>query len=298
MTTLDLAQRMLRCMRTTDISRMPSDEALALLDAANAGLQKAYAALPAVYRRSTITAVLRAPRAVTIGVEKYSVELTSGNFEPSDRGCTVRIGGGDAGDNEVVTEVHVLAPYLGTTGTQQATVYGDKIAIYGAMAHVTSPPRLHTGEVLCRVDTSQGRLRAAGASQGGSGGGAGVGAEVGRPRSYYLAPVGVSQDGDPMALMKVYPLPDVDYRVELECEFHPKRLTFLNLSQAVHLPIQDAVFESVLLPLCEWELAGTRFFTGDRQSAAGRRDEALTHAARIYADLFPSENRVRTPYGY
>lgn len=287
MTTMELAQRLARHMRTPDVATMASDEAMALLDSANAGLQKLFAAIPAVYRRTIVTATLRAPRTTSIALTQYSVNVPDATFTDDERGCTVRLTG-DVSDNQIASPNKLLAAYLGPTGTVPATVYNDALSISEEIHSVTSMPRLHTGDVLFRADQIKQRCWWNASTK-----------QAGCPDEFYMSPVGVSQDGSPMVLLRVHPMPLQDYRLEMELELQPKRLTFLNMQRAEHLPVPPALVESGLLPLCEWELAGTRYWTSDRTAVEARRTDALRFLENnVPHDILPPDNCVGTPYGF
>ncbi len=284
----ELQIRLARNMRTTKPTAMASDESLAMLDAINSGLSKTYANLPPIYRRTKGSSVLRAPVSVSLTCTKYSTTISPA-FSEDDRGKTLVIPE-DQGDNEIVSTVQIANQYLGTTGTKESTVYSDCVWLDEGIVAVVSHPKIIVGSckrALCRVDAEQFRLWGNGANKC-----------VGAPTQYYVAPVGQSMNGSPMALMKVHPMPDQDYRIEFEMEVQPKRFSFTDLNNSVHIPIQEAYIESILVPFCEWELSSSRCYTGDRIGANDKKNEALAYCKKIATELLPTNNRVGTPIGF
>lgn len=235
-----------------DPATMPMDQRQALVAAFNAALQVAYSELPTFFRRTKASTTLQAPRQLTIGCTQYS-NVIAGPFTDDERGCTVRVAG-EKQDNTITSPASLLANILGVTGSKAATVWHDVLPIDQSIVKVLSDPQLDTGCVLYRVEYKEvhhPRLK-----------------HTGEPKMWWMEPVGLTQGGEPMGFIRVYPMPTQDYNVEVELELAPMRIMLSHLNNPVALPIQDSIAESILLPLIQIELSRSPFFIKDASTAS------------------------------
>jgi hypothetical protein len=286
MTTVQLAQRLLRYLTVKDLALLSGDDALHLLDAINSGIQQFYALAPSIYKQTSMSGILRAAQNVTLDVTLGSPIFTGYTASYYSKGYTIRIEGDDH-DNEIVASNGLLDNYMGDTGTRQATIWGDCLQLNTVIDRLTSEPKLDTGDVLWKDDEykQSGGMR---------------NRQVGRPRRYWIEAVGQSQAGDPAFLLRVDTLPDQDYRVRLDGELAPRKVAFLDLTTPVVLPIDDALVESHVLPICASELTDSPLW----QNADNKKDvnERARKALQLIGLLSPiisvPNHQVGTPKGY
>jgi hypothetical protein len=312
MNSIQLSQRLARNLNVPDVFNLPADAALDVLAAMNAGLASYYRETPGIYKRTTLSHTIRAPRALTINFQaQYSRVVADDTFSINDQGCTVRFGNGSA-DNVVTGANNLLDDYLGTVLSTPATLYSDSIPIQDVIERVIGYVRLYDNTqsqptFLVRDE----RLRG-GKARHWVGGGAledvyypcdGVLSNytIGRPRYYYLDPMGASQGAEPEFLLRVAPLPDIDYTVRMEAELSTQRLIFTDLQTARAIHVRDTDIDDILIPLCEAELVTSSFWR-DKEQAKGvltRSENVLaTKMPKMPRDVAPVSNRVGTPRGF
>ena len=107
---------------------MDPSQALELLDAINAGLNRYYRYANDKYKRTTATELLLAPVTRSITISADATQTTGSPFLLSERGKSVVIAG-DSQFNEIVATNQILRPYQGAGGTVAATIYSDAVAI-------------------------------------------------------------------------------------------------------------------------------------------------------------------------
>lgn len=310
MNSLQLSQRLARNLNVEDPFDLQADAALDVLSAINAGLASFYREMPGIYKRTTLSHTLRAPRALTINFTgQYSNLVANDTFGLHDQGCTVRFGGGSS-DNEVTGLNSLLDDYLGTVLSAPATLYSDAIPIQDVIERVIGHLRLYDNTqnsptVLLRDE----RLRGGRSRRAGWGGWedvyypyeGGFFGTIGRPRFYYLDPMGVSQGAEPEFLLRVAPLPDMDYTVRMEAELSTQRIVFADLSTARPINVSDAYLDDILIPLCEAELITSPFWRDKAQGPAIKDRQAnvlATKMTKVPRDVAPVSNCVGRPVGF
>jgi hypothetical protein len=298
MTTVQLAQRLLRYLTVKDLALLSGDDALHLLDAINSGIQQFYALAPSIYKQTSMSGILRAAQDVTLDVTLGSPIFTGYTASYYSKGYTIRIEGDD-NDNEIVASNGLLDSYMGETGTRQATIWGDCLQLNTVIDRLTSEPKLDTGDVLWKDDEYK--------QWGGfcypEGWGFRRGLrnrKVGRPRRYWIEAVGQSQAGDPAFLLRVDTLPDQDYRVRLDGELAPRKVTFIDLTTPVVLPIDDALVESNVLPICASELTESPLWqnSDNKKDVNERASKALQLIGLLSPIISVPNYQVGTPKGY
>jgi hypothetical protein len=309
MTTLQLAQRLVRNLTHTDLATLPVAGALDVQDAINGGLQEFWRNLPATYRTQTISGTLRAPETISVSLTaKYARTLTTPAFSAAnDRGCTVRVSD-DPRDNEVTGTDTLRDDFLGNVLTGNASLWHDAFQLYDRIERVVSAVRLYrtdgTWHTLARVED----YRDGGLSGAWYAGwmGWGTGAvntlrQAGTPAVYLLESVGVDQHADSEFYFKVYPMPEVDFIVRFEAEVAPRNITLANItSSAVDLPVRETLTSSVLVPLCEAILARSPLWAERRMLGAVQdaADRALRTLRTRAGDMGLPNNTVGTPTGF
>lgn len=284
MTSVQLAQRLLRHLSIKDIALLPGDDALHLLDAINSGLQSFYAVAPSIYKQTTLSGVFRAAQQVTITVALGANTFTGYTASYQSKGYTIRIDG-DEMDNEIVAANGLLDNYMGESGTKSATIWGDVVQLNTVIDRLISDPKLDTGDVLLKDDELQPK---------------GEKRRIGRPSRYRIEAVGQSQAGDPAFLLRVDTLPDNDYRVRIDAELAPAKIGFLDLTNPVVLPIDDAMVELCLLPLCASELTDSALWQSPdaKRDVLLRAERALQNISLLSPTISMPDNRVGTPKGF
>lgn len=102
-------------------------------------LQEMFDLGPAEMKQRPGSGYLNAPTAISITVTQGSTDISAvTTFADWMLGCTVRIAGDDQ-DNELVSETLLARPYLGTSGTFAATIYGDCLTLDDTISEVLDP---------------------------------------------------------------------------------------------------------------------------------------------------------------
>lgn len=303
-TTLQLAQRLARHLKVENAFQLDADVSLDVLAAINAGIAALYRELPSLYKRTTVSHTLRAPRKLTATfISKYGHAVNDATFEPEMIGCTLRFDNG-AADTEITGSNSVLDDLLDDSLVQPATVYFDAIPLQDVIERVVGNVRLYEGTrreptILLLDDRLRGG-RARWRNDGWVNWLYGGTDQVGRPQCYYLDPVGASQGGEPEFLLRVAPFPVRDFTVRMEVELSPRPVTFGQLAQPVKINVADAL-EDVLIALCEEALLTSPFW---RDPALARVVEQRAetarerHIRRIAPLIAPPRHRVGTPRGF
>lgn len=319
MNSIQLAQRLARNLTLVDPTggsridtfNVPADVALDVLSAINAGLNTFYRNMPGIYKRSVLSYTIRCPLTLTVHfVEQYSRLVAADTFSSDVLGCTVRFGNG-AADTEVTGANSVLDDYMGTDLSVPATLYADAVPLQDVIERVIGNLRLYDNTqaeptMLIRDE----RLRGGRARRWTNSGEwedicypyeTCFGGIIGRPRYYYLDPVGASQGNEPEFLLRVAPLPDKDYRVRMEAELSTQRITFADLTTARAILVADSYVDDILIPLCEAELITSAFWRDKSQinTVTARQQNILaSKMPMIPKDVAPAGNLVGTPRGF
>lgn len=311
MNTIQLAQRLGRNLSVPDPFNLPADAALDVLGAINAGLAAFYREAPAILKRTTLSHTIRAPRTLTVALSaQYLNTVAADTFEAREMGCTVKFGDGSA-DNVVTGPSSLLDDYLGTTLSVAATVYSDAVPVQDVIEQIVGYVRLYDNTqnqptFLTRDEVMAGRsgIRGHGGLADGEAfypysGGVYSGA-IGRPRYYYFEPMGVSQGAEPEFVLRVSPLPDIDYTVRMEAELSTQRLVFADLSTARAIYVGDSHLDDVVIPLCEAELLSSTFWRdgGQRNAVLQRAELALGKMGKLPREVAPVSHRSGTPPGF
>lgn len=309
MNSVQLAQRLARNLNVPDVFQLPADAALDVLQAMNGGLSALYRDMPGVYKRTTLSHTVRAPRAVSLTFQaQYSRLVNDDSFVLRDQGCTVRFGNG-ASDNVVTGPNSVLDNYLGTDLAVSATIYSDAVPIQDVIERIIGHVRLYDNSQSAPTTlTRNERLRGGRAWRRRQGDDwaeeyyptdCGL-SEVGRPIFYYFEPMGVSQKAEPEFLIRLAPLPDIDYTIRLEAELSTQRLVFADLSVARQIAVTDAHIDDILIPLCEAELITSPFWRDKDVAKAviDRQTKAKEQKKLIPSEIAPTSNHVGTPAGF
>jgi hypothetical protein len=309
MKTTELVRKIIRRLSVNDWGALPLDGRMEMVDAINAGLQRLYDALPSQYRITTISTALQAPVTQNLDVVKggNDVLLSAGPsgvpFTTAQRGSTVVIGD-DPQFNEVVSNTQILDQYQGTTGSVQATIYGDAVPIWDRdIVRIVTEPQLSNGSTLYRVTNLVDQLLNIDGVVSGINSNRQSKRQIGTPSRYVIDLVGHSQsDGstEPVVILRVDPMPDKLYTLRFEAELSPMRITFNHLQQPVNLPVPDNMIESMLLPLCIAELTMSAYWADEKTIPMAQRqaEAALGIAMRTTAYFAKPSHQIRTKPGF
>lgn len=298
MTTSEAAYRLLRHCSVTDIAAVSISQATELMGALGIAVGMYFRHGPAVLRQTSATVSLAAPLALTgLSVAAGAHEVTSGSpFAGSQRGSSLIIAG-DENRNEVVSAVGWLNPYMGTTGTKTATLYGDCAPIGTQLIEriLTDPivldqQRTDHRPALQRVRTDH-DMRMNWRDT------------TGYPECYAIEATGVSRGASSQFLIRVWPMPDRAILLRFECEVQPDMFDALNVTSIpIELPFSDAQMETILLPLAEREMLASTLMddVSDRIAAQleARADRAASTLKTLPRDHGRSRGRIYTPRGW
>lgn len=309
MNSIKLAQRLGRHLNIPDAFNLNSDAALDVLAAANGGLACFYRNAPTQLKRTKLSHTVRAPRNVTLTFQdQYSRLVANDSFVLRDNGCTVRFANGSA--NNIVTGPNsLLDNYLRDDLTTDATIYSDAVPIQDVIEKVIGhlqlfssdqslpsvvvhDERLRAGSVIRTYhdDTSVDDAYVLDASLN----------TIGRPRYYYLEPMGVSQGAEPEFVLRLAPLPDKDYTIRMEAELATQRLTFVDLNTPREIFVPSNCIDDILVPLCEAELTSSPLWR-DKDSIARFQkagESAIGRMGALPTQMAEPSNTVGTPAGF
>ena len=291
MTTIQLAHSLARHLTQPDLAQLDAAAKLDVMQAMNSALQVIYAAMPPAHKTTTISETLRGPVTVAFAVPaRYANTLTAPVFAANQRGCTVFMGS-DESANEIVAADAVLDQYTATPLSGNATIYHDAVHLYSTIERVVSQPSIfRNGEqvrYLERWQTDFDRLPKT----------------IGTPLRYCVIPCGASQGADPRFYLRVWPLPDTDYKLRFDAELSAARVTFAQITtDPVALPLSDSIAESILLPLALGKLLGSPDWADKSSPTTSRIERNATEAVAMLRltpwDVAPAFNAVGTPAGF
>ncbi|WP_309386096.1 hypothetical protein [Cerasicoccus frondis] len=300
MTSLGLAQRILRHLIYKDWGEMPIEAHLEILDAINVALATYFSAAPENYRRISKSYLLSAPQTVTITTTNGSTALADTPFANQTRGAMVRVDGDDQW-NRVDGDSALQSPYLGQSGDHQATIYSDVVELeFNDIERFITYPVLNNGRVLAPDNSMRehpGRFfRDLGDLA------SGIDYDIGSPRWHmidYFNDLTAGRESQ-AGLLRVYPLPDQAYTLRVEAIVAPFRINLSALTTSIDLPVRNTHAERFLLPLVLGELANGALWKDPSTKSANieRGYQAERNLDTLQNNLIPSNNRVGTPEGY
>lgn len=287
MTVFSLIQRLVRDLVQTDTSKLTAEERQTITDCVNASLQRFHDLAPDHSKVTSISLLLGAPRVVTIGVTKNSVQFTGYVATDTDMYCTIRVNG-DSIDNQIVGNDTLLMPYAGETGTVQATIYGDAVALPQEYSSIASNPIYAD----TRQEMSQGNFSSKNRLL--------YQMAVGEPMRWMIEPNG--QHGDFRAVFRTDTLPHRDIRLVATARMAPPRIAFIDtMTTDTLVPIRSEHIEAYLIPAIRGMLAETTLWKSadTRSIAATRGEEAMMrYELMIPKQLTTPSNLVGTPFGF
>lgn len=286
MTTFQIAHTLARHTSAGELPKANASLRLEVLQAINAALQKVYRRMPAAHKITTLSLTLKAQQTVAVELpNRYTNFLTAPAFTAAMRGCTVFVTD-DPQPNEIVAPNALLDEFTGNALSGNAVVHSDAIPIFDVIERLAGDPHIYragqVATILYRAEMDFDKLPKV----------------TGRPARYRLEPCGTGQGADPEFILRVWPMPDAEYKVRLQAELATARITFEQVTQtAVDLPLNERLCESVLLPVAIGELTASPDWRGNDSLARERADRALAEMA-MPGNVDAGFNEIGTAGGY
>lgn len=286
MKAIAFAQRLLPKLKAKDLASMDATAKLELVTAINGGLQKLHTLAPHHSKITVGSLYLGAPETVTLELTEGSDEFTGHTVEEEDLYCTIRIDG-DAVDNQIIGSGKLLHPYVGATGSHNATLYHDAAIFPEPYAEIISRPRIL--ETKRFVDHDPARRDFACRS-------------VATPRYYWMEANARNNNPPAPAVVRVDTLPDHAYRLQSDMLLAPARITGNDLLTAeTDIPLREEWIEGYFLPVVLGLLASSDLWrnpttAGAAISAASAAEDGFS--VFLHQTLTTPSNRVGTAVGY
>ena len=293
MTTVQLAQIVSRFLNVPDLTGLESAQALELITAINSGVQTFFAEAPDSYSRTTISHRVRTPDTLELGMTANSNQIDAEDFLDSHRGCSVVIEG-DEQINEVTGNDLLLHDYLGTTGTQSATLWYDAIPItdFLILQILNEPLVVQTGKVLKYHEQNDLATLHNPRHQSPSD----------YPEKYTVEHVGGSLDADIDAVFqsRFIPRPVVSFTLKFDAHVLPITYDISHLETATRIPIANSLVPSLLVPLIEGELANSTLFdtSFEPRAAELKAERARQKISELPPHFVRTKSKLRTRRGF
>jgi hypothetical protein len=297
MTTIELAKRVSRHLRTRDVGNLTAGDRLELAGEITAGLTEFFESAPDVWQRSTFSFRLPASRTVNLTLTDGSNVVAGVPFTNEDRGRSVTIAGNMNEWNEVIDTDKLLDDFSGTDGIYEATIWPDAIAIQDkVIKRMVSDPRLNEESWTLVRDE---RIKHSGDWRG-FWNDAGF-RRYGTPVRYAIEEGGQSQNSDLFWLIRLDPIPTAKSVLRFEALYYPNPVGFSDILNPVQLPVTDNHANLILIPLIEERLMASAMWVGDErvdQQISNRAAQARAELGRMVPDFGRQRNRVGTKRGY
>lgn len=293
MTTVALAQLLIRHLDVTDLTGLEATKALEIVDAINWGVQTFFSLAPDSYSRTTISHRVHSPDSFTLAMTEGSNTVADDTFLTTHRGCSIVIDG-DANVNEVTGSGTLLHDYAGTTGTREATLWYDAVAFTDFLIQqmLTQPTVLDTKTILKEVSATSEEhfteVRYTATSQ--------------TPLYYTQEYVGGSLAAETDAVFQLRLLPRTVSACTLKFDAHilPVEYGLPALSTPQEIPIPSSLMSRLVVPLVEGRLTDSTMWkeSGDKNAALFRAASAERRIGELPAYFARSRGRIYTKKGY
>lgn len=288
MNSISFASRLLRDLKERDLASITADTRLTVLDAINGSLQKIHSLSPHIHKETTGSIFLAAPSTISIGVTNGSVEVTGYAFTDEQRYCTIRVDG-DPVDNQIMAGAELLHPYMGSTGTVNATIYYDAVQMPEPYEELIGDPRSITNNKIVTKLTDLGLLKYGTKA-------------LGTPERYWVEANALIQVPDSPAVIRFDMLPSQAMRYQARFTLAPSRIKLTDLTApGVKLPIREEHVELYLLPIARGILADSEMWR-DPETRASAKNEAGAAEAKYesltISTLATPQNRSGTKFGF
>jgi len=293
MTTTDLAQRLLRYTKFSDLANVPADDALEILEAISSGIRDWCMLVPADFRRRTMTGTLKAK--TTLGgcvFKSGSKEFTPAANLNAFIGATCQVAG-ETGHNRIVDNGQLLFESE-SSGSGSLHYWKDFIDL-GRTSRLVSAPLIRGNSLRMWNDADRDH-RTGNSAFGVDFWRNSLDSATGDPRRYWVDTEN-SSDTSPRFIVRMWPLPGTDEQVSFDVEVHAPRYGATALKIPEHIPIPDEHCESIILPLAARELIASPMFSGNT-SAIQERGKRAERRAGTLLPVSASTNRIYTPAGW
>lgn len=296
-TSLSFIQGFADYLDAQDMAALPVSDRLTLVKAINKALTDWFQLAPSDARRRPFTGgILPAPQLIQVQATNGSSAVTFPTPPPlSSVGSTI-IMGGDQAQNHLVSLTQLAMPYNGTTGTFQATLYGDALAMPPGFEELCSPITLATDNGWSY------QLRPF----------AEVAAVImpkcwlfptflygAQPTHFRLVPLMTADNTEPMTYMQVWPAPTGIYRVQFDYSGQARPWTVSDLSVARVLDLKDHAW-NYIEALVLARLANTTLLRAnvDRKLLLEDAERARRAIQSTPVSGTGAPNRIETPPGF
>lgn len=290
MTSVELAQRLVKDFDEKDLSLVTMDTKISLVDAMNSGIQRYYAKCAPYLRVVPSSVYVKDPVSVSVSVTKGESTFTGWTPTNDELYCTITIDG-DAIRHQIVGVGELMDTYLGESGTKNATVYYDAIPIFEPIIRVTTNPVIiEDRREIYPVERNQARSGQRFATR-----------SMGKP-SFYTVEYNARADLSTATLvLRLDTLPTSAFRLAFDVEMAAETITLNHLLNPINLPVRDDHVTSYLMPMIRdhmttssmWRSKDTK---SDIQAKAQRAEIELENLT--LRNPTPQFNRVGTPVGF
>jgi hypothetical protein len=261
-----------------------------LVNTFNLAIEEIRRERPELFRK-TIGAVFEEPKTGTVSVTQASTSLYLGTMEaPAGDGCSIQIDG-DPVRNELRASGSELGDYIlthafgGTTGTNNATIWGDSAVMDSSVGRVLGGIILADKRCLGVVNNRLDLLHYRSQWGGDYGGGATTNFSNERcPGVPEVVWVENYFDPDEQVMQKrlrCAPMPNAQYAIELEVEIIPQELVSADLNEGAvfTFPVPGGLDFTIFRALVIYHWSGSPWFAA-KDSVKERIDEAYGNAIK------------------
>lgn len=300
MTTVQLAQRMMRNLSVSDWSRLPMDAAEEVREAINLGLDEFVRLLPHHRTVRDASFVVEEPKTISVTVSDASTAIVIGTAFPigayatalelPGRGIVIA---GDSRLNRLLTSTQLVTHFLGTAGEVSATLYGDGIPLGVRADQLAGAPS------FSRANSSQ-RLWLSNIDGAGDWG-ANSSVQTGQPTSWWVDSFGGSDAQVTSWLLRLHPLPSARGILNVPLKQFPASVSLTDLHITPRaLPVFE-LEEGHLANICAANLITCPLWRENVNKSDVRTkaaDSRMAMAARSNPNPSGRPHSVGTPHGY
>tara|TARA_B100000902_G_C27289515_1_gene906366 strand:+ start:1142 stop:2023 length:882 start_codon:yes stop_codon:yes gene_type:complete len=293
MTTTEIAQRLLRYTRHRDLSNVPADDALDLLEAVAGGLNDWFSLVPTDFKRKTRTATLKKSTTLAGCVFKQGSKDFTPSADLSDFiGCSCRVVL-DGKYNRIVAPGKLLFE-AESSGSLSLEYWKDAVHLGRALRLVNSP--LVRGKKL-RMWNDKDRDHRTYNNSIVLDGHFNDNIDTGEPRRFWVDIDDHDGEGSPRFMLRVWPLPDDNEQIVYDLESYAPRYGPSSLKTPEQLPVPDEYCEAIVLPLAARELMASPIFEGDKNAVEEKGKRAEMRAMKL-VPVSANMNHIYTPGGW
>jgi len=288
MTTISLAQRLMRYLIEEDITRLPMSAREEMRENINLGLDAFGQLLPDARRQRPVTFVIAPPQTITLTVADAETSAASLSVPvASGKGLVVAA---DPKLNRWVTGPALSLPYFGGSGAQSAQVFSDGFDLGERCDQIIGDPTFTQAGSASTLKLQYRRFFADTQV-----------VEFGEVREWWLESFGGSDAGGFSNLLRLWPIPTVrgHLTVTLAQFTSPVTLNDMHVT-ARTLPVQT-IEEGYLVALCAEQFLDSGLLREkvDKNEIRGSADRArAAMAARGNQNPSGQANWVGTPQGF